>query len=190
MKAVKTSTLLSLLVLTFVSCTPYTLVQSKVLDKSFNFNQFKTYSIIAADPSSMPPGLTMMDYKILAGAIQKQMQIRGYQFAENSPIKIQIGITVKEDIQTKDAIPTTSRMYFGPRASYLRNYYNDAKVITSIKTVGRLTIDIIDDAKQLYLYTATVSSIMDPNNQKIKNRDEVEAAVAQLFKNYPVQPIE
>ena len=40
----------------------------------------------------------------------------------------------------------------------------------------------------MYLYTASVGNLVDQADHKIKESEEVERAVAALFKNFPVKP--
>lgn len=169
-------------------CSPYTLLDSKVLNNA-DLSAYHTFQIVSPQNGELPQGMSMIDYYNTANAIKQQMLIRGYEENTNGQLLINIGIYVKDNIETKDAIPPSSRPYYmGPRTSYLRNYYSDAKVITNINKEGILTIDIIDKKDNLYLYTASVGDIVNPGDHKVKDMEQLTLAVSALFKNFPVAP--
>lgn len=181
--------ILSLLAVVLSSCAGYTLLRSSAPASAEELSKFKTYTIVAPDKDRLPAGMTMFDFRIIAEGIRNQMDIRGFKDAPNSAMQIHIGVVVKEQIETKSAVPATGRMYYGPRASYLRNYYSDTKIITDINQVGNLTVDIVDDQNQKYLYTATISNTVK-NGNRLQDTKEVSAAMNTLFKDFPIKPIE
>ena len=83
----------------FTSCSPFTLVNSEVYNNA-DLADFHTFRIITPDEGSLPPGMESVTYYNIAAAIREQMVERGYQESPNSPIVINIGLTVHKEIQT------------------------------------------------------------------------------------------
>lgn len=172
------------------ACSPYTLLDSKVLNNA-DLAAYKTYQIATPQDGKLPVQLNNAAYQNIAAAIRKQMQIRGYQEASNSPLLINIGIVVNDNIETKSAVPPSYSPYFlSPRAAYYRNYYQGAQLITNINKEGVLTIDMVDRRDNKYLYTASVGNLIDRADDKVKDMTQVDDAMAALFRNFPVKPIE
>ena len=82
------------------SCSPFTLVNSEVYNDA-NLADFHTFRIITPDEGSIPPGMEAVTYYNIAAAIREQMVERGYVESPESPIVINIGITVHKEIQTE-----------------------------------------------------------------------------------------
>lgn len=82
------------------SCSTFSLVNSEVYNDA-NLASFKTFRIITPDEGKLPPGMEMVTYYNIAAAIREQMVERGYEENPQSPIVINIGLTVKKEIQTE-----------------------------------------------------------------------------------------
>ena len=82
------------------SCSPFTLINSEVYNDA-NLADFKTFHIITPDEGSLPPGMQSVTYYNIAAAIREQMVERGYTENPESPIVINIGLTVHKEIQTE-----------------------------------------------------------------------------------------
>lgn len=181
---------LSGILLLLGGCSQYTLLDGKVLNDA-DLAGYHTFHIVSPDEGKLPPQMSMVSYHNLADAIKKQMEMRGYREASDSPLLINIGITVRDNIETKSAFPPSySPYYMSPRGAYFRSYYGSARIITDISKEGVLTIDLVDRKDNKYLYTASVGNIINPNNDKMKDRAEIDRAVEALFRNFPVHPHE
>lgn len=93
---------LGVMALAFTSCSPFTLVNSEVYNNS-DLADFHTFHIITPQESSLPPGMEYVTYYNIAAAIREQMVERGFVEDPNSPMVINIGLTVKKEIQTEPA---------------------------------------------------------------------------------------
>lgn len=176
---------ISLLLL--AACSSYTVLDSKVYNQAV-LSQYKTFAIAAPESNAMPPGMTMRDYDALATAVRDQLIRRGYEEASNPDLVVYIGISVNDKIETKDAIPPTAPYYFGRRGAWMRNYYSDTKVITGVSKEGIVSVDIVDEKEQKVVYAGSVSSLVD-RQQHIRDLDELNKAMTDLFKKFPVQPL-
>lgn len=82
------------------SCSPFSLVSSQTYNNA-NLADFHTFRIITPDDGSLPPGMEAVTYYNIAAAIREQMVERGYVESPESPIIINIGLTVHKEVQTE-----------------------------------------------------------------------------------------
>ena len=85
-------------------CSPYSLVNSDVYNGA-NLRSFTTFRIVTPQEGKLPPGMTMVTYYNIAAAVREQMVERGYTEDPESPLLINLGLTVKKEIATEPAIP-------------------------------------------------------------------------------------
>lgn len=186
-------TLLGILGLLSSSCSPYTLVNSSVYNNS-NLSAYKTFRIVAPPEGSLPPGMNMVTYYNIAAAIREQMVERGYVESADSPLLVNIALTIQKEIETALALPPGYYAYNGmypyymyPRNLYWQSYYANAKVITGIYREGVLTMELVDMDRKIALYSSSVSTILQPGDSQFRNLTEIAQAVKVLFSEFPVR---
>lgn len=182
-------------------CSPYTLVSNDTYNDA-NLSSYKTFRIVTPDEGKLPPGMQMVTYYNIAAAIREQMIERGFSESPNSPMLINIGITIHREIATEPAIPPGywtpfptpgfmpppgfHRYFMYPRNYYWNSYYTDAKVITGIYKEGVLTMDIVNIEQKLPLYSSSVATIIDNGQSQFRNLSGIAEAVKTLFSKFPV----
>ena len=186
-------TLVCLLGLIFTSCSPFTLVNSTIYNNS-NIGEYKTFRIVAPPEGSLPPRMTMVTYYNIAAAIREQMTDRGFIESKDSPLMVNIALTIQKEIETAPALPPGYYAYNGmypyymyPRNLYWQSYYANAKVITDIYREGVLTMELVDTEKKIALYSSSVSTILEPGDTQFRNLSEIAEAVKTLFSEFPVK---
>lgn len=195
------------------SCSTFSLVNSEVYNNA-DLADFHTFRIVTPDDGSLPPGMEMVTYYNIAAAIREQMVERGYVESPESPIVVNIGLTVHKEIDTEPAWmayngpigpgpgmpppppPGGWFPYYGPGpapayAPYFmmpRSYYwnSNAQVITGIYKEGVLTMDIVDIATKTAMFSASVATILEPGDAQFRNLSGIAQAVQTLFSKYPV----
>lgn len=189
--------LLFLINLFLIGCSPYTLVNSEVYNNA-NLSSYNTFRIITPDDGKLPPGMQMVTYYNVAAAIREQMIERGYTEDPKSPLLINIGYTIKKELQTEPIMPNYYPYYgpepyppYSPFFIYPRQYYwpeyQNAQVVTGIYREGVLTMDFINIEKHLPLYSASVATVLDGNSYgNIRNLKGIADAVSTLFSKFPV----
>lgn len=187
--------LMTLILLT--GCSQYTLVNNETYNNA-DLAEYHTFHIITPDEGKLPPGMQMVTYYNIAAAIREQMIERGFTEDPNSPLLINIGLTVHREIQTEPALPLGYFPYNGPyyngyypfymypRDYYWRNYYANAQVITGIYKEGVLSMDFVDIKEKLPLYSASVATIIDNGQGQYRNLSGIADAVKTLFSRFPV----
>lgn len=183
-------------------CSPFALVDSQTYNDA-DLADYHTFRIVTPDEGKLPPGMQMVTYYNIAAAIREQMVERGYQEDPSSPMLINIGLTVKQEIATEPALPPDAGYgpygpwgspfyngyypyYIYPRALYWRNYYANAKIITGIYREGVLSMDIVNIQEKLPLYSSSVATILDDGDSEFRNLQGIAQAVQVLFSRFPV----
>lgn len=176
-------------------CSAYQLINSEVYNNA-NLSAYKTFRIVTPDEGKLPPLMTMVDYYNIANAIRTQMVERGFQESSTSNLLINIGLTVQTKIDTEPALPPGYYPYNGfypyfiyPRSLYWQSYYANAKLITDIYKEGVLTMDMINMKEKQFLYSSSVSTILDNGQGALRNVSEIDQAVQILFSKFPVKPL-
>lgn len=196
----------------FSSCSTFSLVNSQVYNNA-DLADFHTFRIITPDDGSMPPGMTSVTYYNIAAAIREQMVERGYVESPDSPIVINIGLTVHKEVDTEPAYmayggpmgpmaPPPPPPYgnwfpyggpgpapgFAPYFMMPRYYYwnPNAQVVTGIYREGVLTMDIVDMQTKTALFSSSVATILEPGDAQFRNLSGIAQAVQTLFSKYPV----
>lgn len=183
------------ILLMLASCSPFALINSTVYNDT-NFSNYSTFRIVTPADGSLPPGMTMVTYYNIASAIREQMIQRGFTESPQSPLLINIAVTVKKQIETEPALPPGYYMYNGlypyyiyPRNLYWQNYYANAKIITGIYKEGVLTMDFVNTEKKIALYSASVSTIIQPGQSQFRNLSSIAQAVNILFSDFPIKKL-
>ena len=186
-----------LLVLLTTACSPFTLVNSETYNDA-DLADYKTFHIVTPAEGQLPPGMQMVTYYNIAAAIREQMIMRGYTEEPNSPLLVNIGLTVHREIETEPALPPGYMPYAGPyyrgfypyfmypRAMYWQNYYANARVITGIYKEGVLTMDMVNIVDKIPLFSASVATILENGNTQFRDLSGIAEAVQTLFSKYPV----
>ncbi|WP_289760334.1 DUF4136 domain-containing protein [Duncaniella muris] len=179
------------------SCSPYNLVTSTTYNDA-DLSNYSTFRIVTPDEGKLPPGMAMVTYYNIAAAIREQMVDRGFREDPASPLLINIGLTIKQQIATEPAIPPGGYpCYWGPyhgyapwfmypRGYYWPGYYANAQVITGVYREGVLTMDMVNIAQKVPLFSASVGTILDNGDTQFRNLQGIAEAVQTLFSKFPV----
>lgn len=87
-------------------CSPFNLVSSTTYNDA-NLRSYSTFRIVTPGEGKLPPGMEMVTYYNIAAAIREQMVERGYREDPNSPLLINIGLTIKKELATESLLPPT-----------------------------------------------------------------------------------
>ena len=183
--------------LMMAGCSPFSLVNSETYNNA-DLSSYHTFRIVSPSDGSLPPGMEMVTYYNITAAIREQLVERGFVEDPNSPMLINIGITVHREIPTEPAQPpgyfTAPGPYYTgyypyfmyPRNYYWDSYYANAKVITGIYKEGVLTMDIVNIVDKVPLYSASVATILENGNAQFRDLSGIAQAVHTLFSKFPV----
>lgn len=179
------------------ACSPFSLVNSESYNNA-DLSSYKTFRIVTPADGHLPPGMEMVTYYNISAAIREQMVDRGFTEDPNSPLLINIGVTVHREIQTEPAVPPGYSPYWGPyyngyypyfmwpRDYYWSNYYANAQIITGIYKEGVLTMDMVNIDTKVPLFSASVATIMENGQAQFRDLKSIAEAVQTLFSKFPV----
>lgn len=187
--------LVALAVSVLTSCSPYSLVNSEVYNNA-NLASYKTFRIITPAEGKLPPGMEMVTYYNIAAAIREQLVERGFTEDSTSNLLVNIAVTTHQEIATEPALPPGYFPYAGPvyngfapyymMPPFYYNYYSNAQVITGIYKEGVLTMDLVNIAQKLPLFSASVATIINNGQGQFRNLEGIAKAVDVLFDKFPV----
>lgn len=92
------------------SCSSYTLINSESYVGA-DLSSFKTFRIVTPHDGDLPPGMSMVSYYNIAAAIREQLTERGFTETMDSPLLVNIGLTVKKELVNE---PYTQFVQTGP----------------------------------------------------------------------------
>lgn len=96
--------------LAFTGCSSYTLTNSESYVGA-DLSSFHTFRLVTPQDGDLPPGMSMVSYYNIAAAIREQMVERGFTEDPNSPLLVNIGLTVKKQLVD---VPVTQTVQTGP----------------------------------------------------------------------------
>lgn len=91
-------------------CSSYTLTNSEQYVGA-NLSDFHTFRLVTPSDGDLPPGMSMVTYYNIMAAIREQLTERGFTEDPNSPLLVNIGLTVKKDLVD---VPVTQTVPTGP----------------------------------------------------------------------------
>ena len=83
------------LLLAFTGCSSYSLINNESYVGA-DLSSFHTFRLVTPQDGDLPPGMSMVSYYNIAAAIREQMTERGFTEDANSPLLVNIGLTVKK----------------------------------------------------------------------------------------------
>jgi hypothetical protein len=139
-------------------------------DRSADFSSFKTYQWVDLPAGGAPNQL--MDQNIKR-AVDAQLALKGLQRVEGGgDLQVAYQAAIDEEKQF-DAWGA------GPR------WYGSGRVVSSTVQVGKLVIDFFDPARRQLVWRGEAEKTLDIKKDPDKNRQNLEKAVAKLFKSFP-----
>ena len=139
-------------------------------DRSANFSAYKTYQWVDSRGGAAPNQL--MDQNIKR-AIDAQLVLKGLQRVDSGG-DLQIAYQAAID-QEKQFDGWGS----GPR------WWGTTRVTSSTIDIGKLVVDFFDPAKKQLVWRGSASKTLDIKKNRDKNYQNLQKAMAKLFKSFP-----
>lgn len=153
-----------------------------------NFAQYRTFAFL--DPlATDKAGYSSILTSYLKQAVRRELESRGYVYAETSP---DLRTNFYFNAQEKQYVSTTpsASPYFGYRAGYYDPWagwgamYSTPDVHTYYRTEGTLTIDLIDTGKRQLVWQGSASGTID-DKVRANPGAAVDTVVNLIFAKYP-----
>jgi hypothetical protein len=167
----------------FVSCasTSPVVLQDDIYS-DFDLKSYKTFDFISIEGEDTGRPEFEENIRYLQDAISKKMVERGLRQAENPDLKINLGITVEDKVQTREtSLATDPFMYTGQR-----NYtWQVEEVQVGTYKEGSLTMHLVDPKKNQAAWVGSISRAL-PNKGK-NTPSTIDDAVNLLFERIDKQ---
>ena len=144
--------------------------------QTYNFLEFDSQVLV--DIERRPENV---DY--LKAAISRELEARGLAQADDPDLHVNIGVVVKEEVQTRETNVREDMRYLGQR-----NYtWQSQEVPVGTYNEGTVTIDLVDAAKNELVWEGKASSVILKNNKKMQKR--IDSGVKKAFKKFSVDKL-
>lgn len=90
---------LATMLITLTGCSSYTLTNSESYVGA-DLSSYHTFRMVSPHDGNLPPGMSMVSYYNITAAIREQLVERGFTEDPNSPLLVNIGLTVKNSWST------------------------------------------------------------------------------------------
>lgn len=170
----------STLVFLFSACA--SLSVSYDYDKNADFNKYKTY---AFDEQVDQLKVNQLDKNRVISAIENEMSARGYTKSDAPDMLVGIHTRVEQE-ESATATTTGAGMYGGPWRYGFGGGFTTTNVDINKYDVGTLFINVIDGGSKEIVWQGRGTKTLAENVSPEKKEERINAAVAAIFKKYPV----
>ena len=126
------------------------------------------------------------DQRILITSKQpfsRELETRGLSQSDNPDLHVNIGVVVKEEVQTRETNVREDMRYLGQR-----NYtWQVQEVPVGTYNEGTVTIDLVDAAKGELVWEGVASAVILKNNKKMQKR--IDSGVKKAFKKFSLDQL-
>ena len=152
------------------------LFSSEAQYQTYNFLEFDTQVLV--DIERRPENI---DH--LKAAISRELEARGLSQSDNPDLHVNIGVVVKEEVQTRETNVREDMRYLGQR-----NYtWQVQEVPVGTYNEGTVTIDLVDAAKGELVWEGVASAVILKNNKKMQKR--IDSGVKKAFKKFSLDKL-
>ncbi|HMF72157.1 MAG TPA: DUF4136 domain-containing protein [Flavitalea sp.] len=146
-----------------------------------NFQNFKTFDFYKLEASGDTSSSKFAAYTgILREAIARELTAKGYNESGGNPdLLVNIGIVVKEEIQTRETNIREAPRYIGQR----RYSWKSQEVPVGRYKSGTVTIDLVESKKNNMVWQGVLEGIIAERQKGYES--DVNKAVADLFAKFP-----
>ncbi len=172
--------LLAVLVLTACATTPKTYSN---IDTSIDFAQYKTFSYLS-ELATDRSGYESLESSFLKAAVTREMEQRGFSYADESDLKINFNINTKEKVYSR-ATPSIGG-YYGYRGSYY-GAWGGYETRVEQYTEGTLNIDVVDANSNKLVWEGVIVGRV--NKDALGNLEAaLHVATQEIFRKFPIAP--
>ncbi len=177
--------LIALAFLVITSCAPVKVATVSKLSQKAEGKTYKTYNIGGLELKSIPGENFSKNLQHVVGAIDKQMQDRGFVRGPVNPdLLINLGISVTDEVQTRE---TTIR-----DAPYQVKYYDgrsygwkSEEIVVDEYKDGHVVLDFVDTKQNEMIWQGGVTGTLTNKQKKMDKR--IDTVFDLLFKKFPLK---
>ncbi|HSB91668.1 MAG TPA: DUF4136 domain-containing protein [Flavitalea sp.] len=146
-----------------------------------DMSKYKTYDFYKMSASGDTiPGKFAERSELLKEAISTQLNSKGLtRVTEKPDLLVNIGIVVKEEVQTR-----TTDIRDAPRYMGQRNYHWESEEkIVDIYRVGTATVEMVDAATNALVWKSVVEDVIPDKDSKVPAT--IHEGMAEMFSKFP-----
>jgi len=153
-------------------------------DTTYDFSKLKTYDWLPSPPGGQMEDLTE---KRLQGALNNQLQAKGYSRSAESPdFLISMEGIKKTEQKGSTAVGASVAVPVGSHGSIS---LGGGKSKPRVKQEGELTVLITERASGSLLWKGIVSAELKGKLSPEEQQRQINAVIAELLKNFPPKPV-
>lgn len=165
-----------------IACSPVKVLNTEQGD-NIDFTKYRTYNFyqLKATGDTVSKGFEQR-IEILKNAISTELVKRGYTLNNNNPdMLVNIGIVVKEEVQTRQTDFRTD----APRYVGQRNYsWKSETVEVGRYREGTVTVHLVDAAQNKMIWKGAIEGVIPEKAAAVEKT--AEDGIKKLFEKYPV----
>lgn len=171
-----------LCITTIVSCSTSRIVNTEI-SEDVDLSTYKTFDFYKLEASGDTLSRKFL-YRtdLLKTAIANELVKKGYkQVSGNADLIVNIGITVKEKVQSRQTdFRTDAPRYIGQR----RYNWKSKEVETGRYRIGTVDIHLVDSQKDLLVWRKVVEGVIPDRDKKLN--DKIKTVIGEMFLDYPI----
>jgi len=172
--------LVALAIIVLSACVPVRVVDYQKEMKT-DLKAFKTFSYFQTEKSGLIGPNFENNLALLKEAITKEMNVLGFQEVGNGgDLLLNIGIVVKEEVQTRETDFRTDGMRYMGQRNY---HWESQEVEVDRYKEGTVKIDLVDAANNKGIWSGTAAGTT--TEKKDKATERINKAMELLFKKIP-----
>ena len=148
-----------------------------------DMSKYKTFDFYQLNASGDTiPGKFKERSAMAQDAIASQLSSRGFtRTSENPDLLVNIGIVVKEEVQTR-----TTDIRDAPRYMGQRNYHweSEEKVVDRYR-VGTATVDMVYASNNTLVWKSVVEDVIPDKDSKVEER--IQKGIQEMFSKFPAK---
>lgn len=171
-----------LILAALVSCSSSSKISKAEIAPGVNLSGYKTFDFYSLDAS----GDTVTEKfeqrtKMLKTAIASELQQKGYrQVSQNPDLLVNIGVTAKEEIQTRQTdFRTDAPRYMGQR----RYTWKSQEVETGRYRTGTIDIHLVDARQNIMVWRKVAESIIPDRDKQLT--EKIGSGIKKIFTDFP-----
>ena len=169
-----------ILLTAFFACSTARVVKTEKAP-GVDFSAYKTYDYYELEASGDTAGNKFNPYTdLLRQAISRELEAKGLQQSSTDPdLRVNIGIVVREETQTRETNIREAPRYMGQR----RYSWKSEQVEVGRYKTGTATIDLVDSRKNMMVWQGVMEGIISKKERSYES--DVNRGVAELFEKFP-----
>ncbi|MCF2446176.1 DUF4136 domain-containing protein [Dyadobacter sp. CY345] len=174
----KTSILFIILVSTFFSCAPSHKILKPDKEDNFRLSDYTTYGFFDVEAKGdTTPATFDKNITLIKDAISKNLEAKGLNQAQDPTLKVNIAISVKQEIQTRQTnfLNDGRPLYMGQR----RYSWKSKEVETGRYKEGTLLIDLVDASSNKMVWKGGAEGILPGKEEKFA--EEINKVVTDIL---------